>query len=78
LSAALPAGINSLIGQVLDEKTDLEKMINNILPSYREVLTHSQLPMYVGGELIPIPSENKGKEEGRRDVMSCIQRIGDA
>jgi hypothetical protein len=60
-------GIQLINGLDLIGMIDVEKSQINFLPSYREVLTRTQLPIYAGGELLTNLDENIGKEGGCRD-----------
>jgi hypothetical protein len=62
--AEMSAGCKSLIGQDPLGRSEVEETILNFLPSYREVLTRTQLPIYAGGELILILVKRMGRRRG--------------
>jgi hypothetical protein len=50
--------------------SEVRNYLLNFIPSYREVLTHSPLPIYAGGEILSNPGENIGKVEGARSTLT--------
>jgi hypothetical protein len=53
----------------------VDESLCNFLPTYREVLTRMQLPIYVGGVLLD--NQKVGKAEGRRGQGSCGRELWD-
>jgi hypothetical protein len=58
--------------------SEVEESLLNLLPSYKEVLTHPQLPIFVGGKLLSNPGKKIRKAEGCSGQVSCGWGCGDA
>jgi hypothetical protein len=56
---------------------EVEESLKTFLPSYREVLTRSQIPIFVGGELLINHGEKIGMAEGDRGPISSGRGDGD-
>jgi hypothetical protein len=74
--ADLSANCIPFIEQDQIGRSVLEENILNFLPSYREVLTRTQIPIYAGRELLLNHGEKSGKDEGGRGLKSCGRGLG--
>jgi hypothetical protein len=64
-------GFQSVIGRNdLNVLSEIDESLVNFIPTYRDILTRSPLPIFVGGESLPKTLEKKNKDENSRGVCS--------